>query len=109
MNNNNENNNNSNKVRLYKNQIRKLCNWYAEQIMVRNPSLQIRLVTPAFKLEIERALEDLQTKQRRLEPQNSVWSIPVKPVFHDERHTFDIDLADYDKVLVLDFDNPHSY
>jgi len=100
---------NISKVRLYKVQVRKLCNWYAEQILQNNAILQNRLITPSYKLEIERALENLQQKQRRLEPQNTIWTIPVKPVFHDQYHTFDIDFVDYNNVDIIDVDNPHSY
>jgi len=97
------------KVRLYKSQIRKLCSWYTDQVLLENPSLSNRLITPAFMLEVERALELIQKKRQKYEPQNTVWTIPVKPVYDRAHHTFEVDVADYNTILIVDFENPNSY
>ena len=97
------------KIRLYKRQIRLLCNWYVEEVMNTFPQLRNRLITPAYEIELIRALTYIQEKQKTLEPYNDIWNVKIKPIFNKQQHMFEVIVEDMSNILVIDFDNSTAY
>ena len=91
------------KIRVVKRQLNRLCSWYTEQLTI---ELGNRILSPATQLLIERRLQQIQEQQKRMEPQNTLWTIPVKPVYHlVNDHSFEVIIADPEAILITDFDS----